>query len=153
MKEDERDFLVNVAIAILVVIIIEGCCMILSRKYPKEVEVVRIVRDTVYVDRWASLVEALIQVESEGLADAVNERTGATGILQLMPIYVADANRIVREERYTLEDRYSEEKSLEMFEIVQRHYNPERDIDKAIRLHNPRGGEQYKNKVLTLMNF
>ncbi len=95
---------------------------------------------------WDILVRALIQVESGGDSLAVG-KTNDVGALQITPIYVTDVNRILGEERYTLEDRKSLVKSLEMFEIIQGHYNPLRDIDKAIRLHNPGAGEWYRERV------
>lgn len=100
---------------------------------------------------WDILVSALIQVESGGDTLAVG-KTNDVGALQLTPIYVADVNRILGEERYTLEDRRSLKKTLEMFEVYQGHYNPERDIDLAIHLHNPRAGEWYRGRVYEQMN-
>ena len=100
---------------------------------------------------WDALVEALIWVESRGDASAVNPRTGATGILQIMPIYVKDANRLQNDTEFTLADRLSPEKSMEMFRIIQQHYNPGRDIHKAIHLHNPKAGQSYADAVLARM--
>lgn len=96
---------------------------------------------------WDIFIKALIQVESEGKADAVG-KTNDVGILQITPIYVKDVNRIVGEERYTLSCRTDTEKSLEMFEIIQNHYNPKKDIEKAIKLHNPRAGQSYRTKIM-----
>ena len=100
---------------------------------------------------WDILVSTLIQVESSGDTLAVG-KTNDVGALQLTPIYVADVNRILGEERYTLEDRRSLKKTLEMFEVYQGHYNPEHDVDLAIHLHNPRAGEWYKGRVYDQMN-
>ena len=36
-----------------------------------------------------------------------------------------------------------------MFEIYQNHYNPNKDINKAIKLHNPGAGAWYKKKILS----
>lgn len=101
---------------------------------------------------WDIFVEALIQVESEGKADAVG-KTNDVGILQITPIYVKDVNRILGEEKYDLSCRTDTEKSLEMFEILQSHYNPKKDIDKAIKLHNPRAGQSYRIKIMNQMEF
>lgn len=107
------------------------------------------IRDTVVIETdWSVMIRALIAVESEGNADAVNKTSGATGILQLMPIYVREANRIIGEDKYTLDDRYDVKKTLEMFEIVQGKHNPDRNIKKAIRLHNPTAGEWYDKRVM-----
>lgn len=102
------------------------------------------------ISEWDRFTQALILVESEGNPNAVG-RTNDLGILQITPIYVADVNRIINEERYSLEDRADVRKSMEMFEIIQGHYNPERDIDKAIRLHNPRAGKSYREKIYKRM--
>ena len=101
---------------------------------------------------WDIFVEALIQVESEGKADAVG-KTNDVGILQITPIYVKDVNRILGEDRYTLAERTDTEKSLEMFEILQGHYNPSKSIDKAIKLHNPRAGQSYRIKIMNQMEI
>lgn len=99
------------------------------------------------VSDWDIFVQALIQVESEGKADAVG-KTNDVGILQITPIYVEDVNRILGEERYNLSCRTDTEKSLEMFEILQSHYNPKKDIDKAIKLHNPKAPQSYRIKIM-----
>lgn len=101
---------------------------------------------------WDIFVEALIQVESEGKADAVG-KTNDVGILQITPIYVKDVNRILGEDKYDLSCRTDTEKSLEMFEILQNHYNPDKDIDKAIKLHNPRAGQSYRIKIMNKMEI
>lgn len=98
------------------------------------------------ISEWDRFVQALILVESEGNPNAKG-KTNDLGILQITPIYVADVNRIIKEERYTLDDRTDVQKSMEMFEIIQNHYNPEKEIDKAIRRHNPRAGKGYRDKI------
>jgi len=72
------------------------------------------------------LLEALIQVESRGVEDAVGDRHLArpsVGVLQIRPIMVREVNRILKKHKvkkiYSLEDRYSREKSIEMFYIWQ----------------------------------
>ena len=47
-------------------------------------------KDTIDADsiKWNNLIKAIIEVESEGKIDAVNDRSGATGVIQLMPIFV-----------------------------------------------------------------
>jgi len=35
-----------------------------------------------------------------------------------------------------------------MFEILQNHYNPDKDIDKAIKLHNPKASQSYRTKII-----
>lgn len=103
------------------------------------------------VTEWDVFVEALIQVESEGNTFAVG-KTNDLGILQITPIYVKDVNRILGEERFTLDCRVDIDKSLKMFEIYQNHYNPDKDINRAIKLHNPGAGSDYREKILSKIN-
>lgn len=100
---------------------------------------------------WDIFLQALIKVESEGDQYAVG-KTNDVGILQITPIYVKEANRLSKDKTFTLEDRTSIEKSLEMFDIVQSHWNPEKAIDKAIKLHNPKAGKWYANKIYKAMD-
>lgn len=118
----------------------------LQISFPQEEEA-----ESVTVSEWDRMIDALIKVESGGKSTAVNPKTGASGILQIMPIYVKDANRISGR-NYTLEDRFDPDKSLEMFCIIQNHYNPDHDIEKAIRSHNPGAGDWYYDRVMTAMN-
>lgn len=99
------------------------------------------------LSEWEIFIQALIQVESEGKADAVGTKNDV-GILQITPIYVKDVNRILGEKRYTLSCRTDKRKSLEMFEILQNHYNPDKDIEKAIKLHNPKAPQSYCIKIM-----
>lgn len=100
---------------------------------------------------WDIFYLALVQVESEGNPNAINPTTGASGIAQILPIYVEDANRIIGEDKYTLECRFSPELSREIFEVVQSHYNTDKSIKKAINLHNPKAGSWYERKILLQM--
>lgn len=99
---------------------------------------------------WDLFLKALILVESEGNPNVVG-KSNDVGILQITPIYVKEVNRISNS-NYTLEDRYSIKKSLEMFNIMQNHYNPNHDINRAIKLHNPKAGSWYKDKIMVKMN-
>ena len=92
-------------------------------------------------------MDAIIQVESEGNPKAVSGNS--VGAMQITPILVEDCNIILKKQKskkhYTLADRYSVSKSKEMFLIIQKYYNPESDIEKAIRLWN--GGVKYTLKA------
>lgn len=96
---------------------------------------------------WEVFIKALILTESNGNRLAIG-KTNDVGILQITPVYVEEVNRILGENRFTLECRKDIRKSLEMFEIYQSYYNPDKDIEKAIKLHNPKAGLDYKNKIL-----
>ena len=101
---------------------------------------------------WDAFIRALIHVESRGNTEAVG-KSNDVGILQITPIYVAEVNRILKEKRYTLEDRTDPDKSIEMFRIMQDYHNPEHDIDKAIKMHNPKAGKGYSDAIKEMMRY
>ena len=121
----------------------------LKRKVNRQITYV-IKNDTINTDsiKWNNLINAIIDVESEGKSDAINMSSGATGVIQLMPIAIKDCNRIVGKKKYKLNDRYSKDRSIEIFNILQDHYNPQHNIHKAIKIQNPNGGHEYENKVI-----
>ena len=96
---------------------------------------------------WNPVMDAIIQVESEGDPKAVSGNS--VGAMQITPILVKDCNDILKKQkskkRYTMADRYNVAKSKEMFLIIQKYYNPENDIEKAIRLWN--GGVKYTTRA------
>ncbi len=92
---------------------------------------------------WDPVMDAIIQVESEGNPKAVSGNS--VGVMQITPILVEDCNNILKKQkskkRFTLADRYSVEKSKEMFLLIQKYYNPTNNVEKAIRSWN--GGVHY----------
>ena len=108
---------------------------------------------------WTRVINAIIQVESKGNAKAVSR--DCVGVMQIRPVLVRDVNEYLKmkgsSKRYTLNDRFSPEKSKEMFILYQKRYNPTNNEEKAIRLWN--GGskysvaktERYYRKVLSHM--
>jgi len=68
------------------------------------------------------LIQALIHVESNGSPNAVGDNGKAVGVLQIHPIMVRDCNRITKRNKYSLGDRYSVVKSIEMFNVWRKHY-------------------------------
>ena len=96
---------------------------------------------------WNPVMEAIIQVESEGNPNAVSGNS--VGVMQITPILVKDCNDILKRQKskkqFTMADRYNVAKSKEMFLIIQKYYNPENNVEKAIRLWN--GGIKYSIKA------
>ena len=109
---------------------------------------------------WGPLMDAITQVESEGDSRAVSGKS--CGAMQITPILVEDCNAILKQrgekKRFTLNDRFNVKKSREMFVLIMSHYNPENNIERAIRLWNggvrytTRGTQRYYNKVMRLYN-
>lgn len=93
---------------------------------------------------WNPIMEAIIQVESEGNSKAVSGKY--CGAMQISPILVEECNNILKargsSKRYTLKDRFSVEKSKEMFLLIQSRFNPSNNVERAIRAWN--GGNNYK---------
>ena len=105
---------------------------------------------------WNPVMDAIIQVESSGNPRAV---CGIyAGAMQISPVLVRECNNILKsrgsKKRYSLSDRFSVTKSKEMFIIIQSYYNPENNVEKAIRLWNGGIGysvkstQRYYNKVM-----
>lgn len=95
---------------------------------------------------WEPVMNAIIQVESEGDTKAVSGKS--CGAMQITPILVKECNDILKERksktRYTLRDRFNLEKSKEMFLLMQSKFNPDNNVEKAIRAWN--GGNNYNKK-------
>lgn len=101
---------------------------------------------------WETLIKAISAVES---GNDVNAKNGQhVGILQISPCVVDDCNKICKEKRFKYSDRYSKEKSIEMFNIYQSKYNPKSELDKALRVWNGgpgytiRGTNRYVKRVM-----
>ena len=108
---------------------------------------------------WSPVMEAIIQVESEGNERAVSGNS--VGAMQITPILVKECNQILKakksDKRFTMDDRYNVEKSKEMFLLIQSYYNKANSVEKAIRSWNggPRysikGTNRYYKKVMRLL--
>jgi len=97
------------------------------------------------------LIQAMIMVESEGNDSAYHKGEKAAGCLQIRPIMVREVNRILEIQKsdleYTLEDRWSREKSIEMFHIVNGYHNKNSTYEEIARAWN--GGPNWFKKSLT----
>ncbi|MBQ4291664.1 MAG: lytic transglycosylase domain-containing protein [Muribaculaceae bacterium] len=90
---------------------------------------------------WNTLIRAMIQCESKGNPKAKNGPY--VGVLQISKICVRGVNQI-GVKKFSYNDRLSREKSIEMFNIFNDKYNPDHDIEKAIRMWS--GGVRYSVK-------
>ena len=97
------------------------------------------------------LIQAMIMVESEGNDSAYSKKEEAVGCLQIRPIMVREVNRILQIQKsdleYTLDDRWSREKSIEMFHIVNGYHNKNSTYEEIARAWN--GGPNWFKKSLT----
>ena len=95
---------------------------------------------------WEPVMEAIIQVESGGNRFAKSGKS--VGPMQITPICVREVNLYLKQlnikKAYTLKDRFSVQKSKEIFLLIQKRHNPQNNIERAIRAWN--GGLKYSNK-------
>ena len=110
---------------------------------------------------WNPVIDAIIEVESNGKADAVDKGGKSCGAMQITPILVEECNRILElrksKKRYSMKDRFSVSKSKEMFLLFQSFYNPMNSVELAIRSWNggmgytKKGTQRYFDKVMSKM--
>lgn len=108
---------------------------------------------------WNPVMDAIIQVESEGNPKAVSGNS--CGAMQITPILVRECNNILKrrksKKRFKLSDRFNVAKSKEMFVLFQSVHNPQNSIEQAIRSWNGglrysiKGTQRYFNKVMNLL--
>jgi soluble lytic murein transglycosylase-like protein len=95
-----------------------------------------------------TLIEAIIQVESGGDTLAYNLKEDAVGCLQIRPIMVREVNRLLGKDSFTLSDRWSKVKSIQMFNVILRSHLKGATDEEIARTWN--GGYNGKNIPETL---
>lgn len=96
------------------------------------------------------LINAIVHVESQGDTTLIG-KDGDVGMMQQLEISVEEANRLNKfnDKNYTLKDRFDPKSQIEMFLIIQDHYNKSGDYETAARLWN--GHDFKKQKPSTLV--
>lgn len=102
---------------------------------------------------WERLVHVICMVESGCDDSARNPKSSASDRFQMLKIYVDEVNRIKGKRTYSYNDRFDPLKAREMFEIYQQHYNPNKDIDRAIILHRGKVSKKYIKNVKENMRY
>ena len=108
---------------------------------------------------WTPVIDAIIQVESKG---DPNARSGIyCGVLQISPVLVQECNNILKRrgssKRFSLNDRFNVQKSKEKFVVIQSYYNPNNNVERAIRMwqggcnYKVRSTQRYYQKVMSYM--
>ena len=115
-----------------------------------EIKSIKIEKQFVPLTDFELIELAIIWQESKGNPNPKYSDGESEGILQITPIYVKEANRILGKNKYTLHDRKNPLKSHEMFLVVQNYHNPEKDVKKAVKLHNKAG--RYFEEVMDRYN-
>lgn len=102
---------------------------------------------------WDTFIQAVIWKESKGDENCIGDNGKAVGVLQIHPIMVREANRILamkdesKANYYKYDDRYSREKSIEMFKVVQDYHNKSHDFRKALDIWNHGHPDSYRNDI------
>lgn len=115
-----------------------------------EIQSIKIEKQFVPLTDFELIELAIIWQESKGNPNPKHSDGKSEGILQITPIYVDEVNRILGKSKYTLHDRRNPLKSHEMFLVVQNYHNPEKDVKKAVKLHNK--GKRYFDEVMDRYN-
>lgn len=102
------------------------------------------------LDERGLLILSMMYVESrfDPLAEG---RDSDTGILQITPVYVREANRILGREEFTLDDARDIERSLEMFDVVQGEHNGSGNWAMTVYWHNK--SDAYRDRVVQAYNL
>lgn len=153
MKKFKENILLPLLIGILIPFIILSVTFRTENiELKKEIKAIKSEKEQIKnTKQWDIFLSALIWQESEGNNFAIND--DAIGVLQITPIYVKEVNKIIGYEKYKFEDRFSRAKSIEMFQVIQNFYNPEKSIITAIKLHNPKANKNYTNSILSKYNL
>lgn len=136
-------------IFIIIFINIFSCICVLTYKcncennYKERISYV--CKDPIELSEWQIFIIALMEVECDRNPFAKSSKN-AIGPLQLTEIYIKEVNRLYNS-NYTIEDAYDISSSLTIVEMMNDYYNPNKDIDKAIKLHNPNAGNWYSKRI------
>jgi len=100
-----------------------------------------------------TLLVAIMYVESRLDSTAYAKNENAVGVLQIRPIMVREVNRVLKKmdktERYTMQDRWSLVKSVEMFNIIRDYHHKDSSYETIARCWN--GGRRGDRKKSTLV--
>lgn len=107
---------------------------------------------------WKNVIKAIAHIESRGDSLIVSKSGNHVGYLQISKVMIRDCNEKLGYKKYTYDDRYSKTKSIEIFIEIQRIYNPNNNIEKAIRSwhggqgYTKRGTNRYYQQALKKLN-
>jgi hypothetical protein len=105
-----------------------------------------------------ALLWAQIMQESRANTKAYNLKEDAAGILQIRPVKLRAINRMLKKTgsnlQFTLEDRWDQSKSIQMWYLNMNNSNPNYDVREACLLWNGRGKDgngstSYFNEITT----
>lgn len=84
---------------------------------------------------WETLIEAMAWNESRHDSTVVSKSGTYVGYLQIGPMYIKCANQVVGYNKYSRDDCFSRVTSIEIFNVVNTKYNPNKSAERAMLLH------------------
>ena len=103
--------------------------------------------ETTRMDTLRAMATAFAIQETKCTERAVSPCGKYVGCLQISKIMVREANRILKQDVFTYDDRYLKQDSFRVFITVMDYRNPELDIDKAVDIWNINCPAEYRNNV------
>lgn len=100
------------------------------------------------IEKEDHILEAVLIIETTDDSTKINIIENAVGLIQIRPVMVHEANRIIGYSKYKLIDRYSTKKSIEMWYVVQTYWNPTYNLEIACRVWNAGNTYSVKPDVL-----
>lgn len=89
------------------------------------------VRKSLGLFRVDTLLDAIEFVESQGNTKAIGDNGQAVGCMQIHPIMIKDVNRILKQEKFTLNDRYDRDRSRWICKVYMKHYCKDMNYEDA----------------------
>lgn len=99
------------------------------------------------IDTIFAMADAFAMQESRMTETATSPCGTYVGCLQISPVMVREANRVLGEELYSYDDRYDSGCSYGMFKAVMEHHNPTLNLDRAVDIWNKKAPESYRENV------
>ena len=146
-------WVVMIFVALMAYRNISTCCTVTTITEPEQLEALE--EETPMSD-WECFIEAIIWTESRGNENCIGDSGKAVGVLQIHPVMVREANRILKmkniDVEYDYDDRYSKEKSIEIFNIIQDFHNKNHDYNRALQIWNKNHPESYRKQIMNKYN-
>lgn len=91
---------------------------------------------SVTIDSWDLLIYKIMKHETANFTKFTGDNGKAVGYMHMWKSYVDDINQIQDSVTFTYEDRMDSIKCIKMFNIYQTYWNPSKDIETALAIHN-----------------
>lgn len=124
---------------ILIIVFLLNCLMLKNKPLPVDMQFD-------FFKHKEKCLMSVMKVES-GFYEKITGKNNDVGCLQITPVMVREANRILRKKTYNNNDRFNFEKSVEIFFIVQNYHNPGFDLKSVCKIWNPKAGNYYFERV------